>query len=328
MNAPLNPVLQGPVSGANGVPAMARTLLSLPSVPTQPGVPGVPAAVFADGLAQLLLSAVLPADAAAAALTAAKPSKLPATDADEGALTDAVAALWIELGIVVPPAIARSPAYPQIGTTPNAGTSAAMNATAPVSIPVAAAKAYPVSVDALARIETQAAANDAMPLDTPAPVSAPAAVPLFALPEPARTVAPPPAVIDLRLPQASQQIAETVVWNVGKGLNEVQIRVNPEDLGPLEVHLKLDGDKVAVRFDAADASVRDVVQTSLPQLATLLSARGLQLDQAQVFQQDRGQPQAQPTPHAEGQSERESEDDDLRPAPRIARRRGLFDDWV
>lgn len=141
-----------------------------------------------------------------------------------------------------------------------------------------------------------------------------------------------PAIVDLRHAQAPQQIAESVVWHVAQhGGGEVRIRLNPEDLGPLDVQLKLDGDKVQVRFDTADASVRDTVQTSLPNLASLLSARGLQLDQAQVFSQSRGQqplPQAPADPGRETHGESASDSDAASRAPRLTLRRGLIDDYV
>ena len=107
-------------------------------------------------------------------------------------------------------------------------------------------------------------------------------------------------------------------------MQEVHIRLNPEELGPLEVKLRMDGEKVAVRFDMADASVRDVVQTSLPNLASLLSARGLMLDQAQVFSQGHGQPR----PPSEFLGGDEAQTEDVTPVARAVSRRGLIDDYV
>lgn len=318
MNAPLNPALPGGVPGA--IPGVGTLPIAARALPTLPGAPGAPVAAFAQDLAQLLLGSVLPA-APAAVLGSTDVVAEPAGDADEGTLSDAVAALWIELGIAAQPAPAMPPANPPAGTAMQAVPGAA---SIPTSSLASAPQPLAVSADILAKVDAQPAANDAVPFDMPPA----AAAPVFTVPESPRAMPTPPAVVDVRLPQAPQQIAETVVWNVGKGLTEVQIRLSPEDLGPLDVHLKLDGDKVAVRFDAADANVRDVVQTSLPQLATLLSARGLQLDQAQVFQQDRGQPQAQPGPLAERRADGESSEDEPQPLPQISRRRGLFDDWV
>lgn len=134
----------------------------------------------------------------------------------------------------------------------------------------------------------------------------------------------PAAPLDIRQPQAPQRLADSVVWHLDQGIQEVHIRLNPEELGPLEVKLRMDGEKVAVRFDMADASVRDVVQTSLPNLASLLSARGLMLDQAQVFSQGQGQPR----PESQFLSGGDAQGEEAAPVARPISRRGLIDDYV
>lgn len=147
-----------------------------------------------------------------------------------------------------------------------------------------------------------------------------------------RTIAA--TVVDVLHPQAPRQMAETVAWHVpAQGAAEVQIRVNPEELGPVDVQLKLDGDKVSVRFDLADERVRDVVQSSLPSLSAMLSARGLQLDQAQVFAQQRdGQGGTFQPPAASALRSPERTEDDAELSIDAARRpvvrRGLLDDYA
>lgn len=140
-----------------------------------------------------------------------------------------------------------------------------------------------------------------------------------------------PGVIDLRLPQASQQLAESVVWQLDQAAQEVRIRLNPQELGSVDVQLRLDGDKVSVRFDMADASVRDMVQTSLPQLSSMLAARGLALDQAQVFSQDRGQSQSQGGAVPSETSERRSSSETSADPAQVWRRSthsGVFDHYA
>lgn len=290
---------------------------------------------FADDLAQLLVTLSAPPEAEAEIDVPLPALAQESTDEAESG-GDALAALWTELGLAGVAAPVAAPARP-------AGPVDAKLPALNVGLAGAAARAGtgpgpgPAVLQALAlQVEAGAAAADGPASlageDTRAVLpAAPAAAPsvLAAGIEPARGLhsAPmPPAVVELRQPQAPQQIAESVAWHVGKQISEVHIRVNPEQLGPLEVQLKLDGDKVSMRFDMADASVRDVVQTSLPTLANLLAARGLQLDQAQVFSQDRGQPQnpSQPAPTAGG----DAASDDPASAARVTVRRGLIDDYV
>lgn len=139
--------------------------------------------------------------------------------------------------------------------------------------------------------------------------------------------APPP--VPILQPQAPQQLAETVVWQLDAAVQEAQIQLHPQELGPLEVKIRIEGEKVAVRFDMADASVRDVVQSSLPNLASLLSARGLALDQAQVFSQPRGHadapPQRDPENPGSGSGDKT---ESVTAAPRRVLHRGLIDHYA
>lgn len=136
----------------------------------------------------------------------------------------------------------------------------------------------------------------------------------------------PPQTLDLRLPQAPAQLAQSIVWHLDQGLQEVSIDLHPVELGRMEIHLKLEGERVDLRFDMADSQVQDVVKTSLPQLASLLSARGLMLDQAQVFTQSRqggGNGRAQDREVGDSQESAPSPVSGVRTI-----RRGLVDDYV
>lgn len=137
----------------------------------------------------------------------------------------------------------------------------------------------------------------------------------------------PVQVLDLRHAQAPAQLAESIAWHLDQGVQEVSIDLHPVELGKIEIRIKLEGERVDLRIDTADTSVRDVVHTSLPNLAAMLSARGLQLDQAQVFAQARpfvpmpaqGPANASVAP-AEGRPKSAT-------GPRVIRRR-LIDDYV
>lgn len=214
--------------------------------------------------------------------------------------------------------------------TPSGPVMPSLPATAAETARSALATAFAKHIERFAAEPARGAAPPGIEALVPAPRAPDAPTPPVGVPVIERLAAvvatiTPAAVIDPRLPQAPQQIAETVIWNLGKGAQEVRIHLNPEDLGPLDLNIKLDGDRVAVRFDLPDASLRDVVQSSLPNLAALLGARGLALDQAQVFtQQGRGQahppaPQSQPNEDAPVESVQ---------APRASLRRGLVDDYV
>lgn len=334
-------------------PPINAAAVATPSPTALPGTPGAlpvwsplstgPAkpADFASDLAHLMaLLTQGGGESSDAELPTLSERSAPAAPAES---EDAVSSLWAELGLSlqreVPPPIAGVPAPAAPATAGGALEAATSSASpaAPNPLLAAAPGSSAGDIAVATGTDTDVDAIQLMADDAPAPtIQNLASLAALAPAEPLRHAAvaspPPPAAVDILHPQAPQQLAETVAWHVGKGVSEVRIRLNPEELGPLDIQLKLDGDKVSVRFDMADSSVRDVVQTSLPSLSSLLSARGLQLDQAQVFSQSRGHgtpqhPQSSPSSFAQQSAEGNAENPVVS-AVRTFVRRGLLDDYA
>ena len=76
-------------------------------------------------------------------------------------------------------------------------------------------------------------------------------------------------------------------WLADQKIGHAHIKITPGELGPIEVRLQLDGDKVQASFSSAHADVRQALEQSLPRLRELLGQQGLQLTHADVG----GQPQ-------------------------------------
>ncbi|HKY49875.1 MAG TPA: flagellar hook-length control protein FliK [Candidatus Limnocylindria bacterium] len=137
-----------------------------------------------------------------------------------------------------------------------------------------------------------------------------------------------PSPVDITRPDAPVRLAEQVVWAIGEKISEVQLELHPQELGAIDVRLRLEGDKVRVEFASGDAAVRDVVQTSLPSLSSLLSARGLQLDHAQVFAPKSPAATVFASQTAQGSSASTIVNAGPAPLIRRMRRAGLLDDYV
>ena len=86
-------------------------------------------------------------------------------------------------------------------------------------------------------------------------------------------------------PQFSHELGERLLWLVREGLHEARLQLNPRDLGPIEVRLGISDGAGQVSFSAQHAGTAAAVQQSLPQLREMLAQQGLQLGQAEVFQQ-------------------------------------------
>ncbi|MGB5347922.1 MAG: flagellar hook-length control protein FliK, partial [Woeseia sp.] len=117
---------------------------------------------------------------------------------------------------------------------------------------------------------------------TPAPAPTPT-------PTPAATVAPPPALQTLPIPVTDNAWGEALGARVavlaGQKLTSAEIRLNPAELGPLRVEIKVDDGNAQVNFTALHAVTREAIEQALPRLRELLAAEGLNLTGANVSEQ-------------------------------------------
>ncbi len=117
--------------------------------------------------------------------------------------------------------------------------------------------------------------------------------------------ASPLSVLTASNPQISAQLAQRLVQLVQQGQEQASLRIDPPELGPLELKIRLAQDQLDVQFIAHDALVRERVQDSLPRLRDLLNQQGFNLADANVadsggqssaFQQSNGFARQQEAP--------------------------------
>jgi len=100
-----------------------------------------------------------------------------------------------------------------------------------------------------------------------------------------------PALPQLQLSSApgstgfADELGQQVVWLGQQNIQQAKIRLHPEDLGSLDVHLSVSHDRVDVVFSAQHPAAVTAVQQSLPQLDHMLAQHGLSLGHAEVGQQ-------------------------------------------
>ncbi|MCC5863189.1 MAG: flagellar hook-length control protein FliK [Gammaproteobacteria bacterium] len=83
-------------------------------------------------------------------------------------------------------------------------------------------------------------------------------------------------------PGFGQGLGQRLIAMVQQGLQQAQLRIHPEHLGPLEVRLRTEGDAVQVTLTSPHASVREALESALPRLRDTLGEHGLSLAQADV----------------------------------------------
>ncbi|MDR5906050.1 flagellar hook-length control protein FliK [Franzmannia qiaohouensis] len=96
----------------------------------------------------------------------------------------------------------------------------------------------------------------------------------------------PPASAALSAPVASQQwqqqLGQQLVNLSQRGDQRVELRLNPAELGPLSVSLKLGENGAQAQFLSAHAQVRVALEQAIPQLREALEEQGISLSEATV----------------------------------------------
>ena len=90
--------------------------------------------------------------------------------------------------------------------------------------------------------------------------------------------------LQLSKEQAGDELAERVQVMMSKNLKHVDIRLDPPELGKLQIKLSLNQDQASVQFTVGNQQTRDLVEQAMPRLRELLNQQGLQLAQTSVQQ--------------------------------------------
>ena len=131
---------------------------------------------------------------------------------------------------------------------------------------------------------------------------------------------------DLHGGHFDEDIGDAVRWMADQKIGHAHIKVTPNDLGTVEIRLRLDGDRVHADFSSAQAEVRQALENSLPRLRDMLGQHGFQLAHADVGQHHTSPSQGAASPHGESSADTEA----LTETPRTVRMtaRGLVDAYA
>ena len=77
-------------------------------------------------------------------------------------------------------------------------------------------------------------------------------------------------------------------------LQGAQIKLNPAQLGPMEVRIQMQHDQASIQFTSAHAVVRDALEAALPRLRDMFESAGVQLVNVDVSGQSIAHQQAAP----------------------------------
>ncbi|MFA0142114.1 flagellar hook-length control protein FliK [Vibrio kanaloae] len=99
------------------------------------------------------------------------------------------------------------------------------------------------------------------------------------------------APLQLTKELANEQVAEKVQMMMSKNLKNLDIRLDPPELGQMKIRMTMNNDVANVHFTVSNQQARDVIEQTLPRLREMLAQQGMQLADSSVQQQSSGQGQ-------------------------------------
>ncbi len=82
------------------------------------------------------------------------------------------------------------------------------------------------------------------------------------------------------------EVGNRIRWMVGQNSSGLELRLNPAELGSVEVKLATEGERTNVTFFAANPAAREALEAALPRLREMFADSGMQLANADVSDQN------------------------------------------
>ncbi|MEX9461436.1 flagellar hook-length control protein FliK [Providencia vermicola] len=97
-------------------------------------------------------------------------------------------------------------------------------------------------------------------------------------------VVPMPSGVPLGSDAWQQQLNQHMLFFSRQGISHAQIRLHPEELGSLNVHLRIEDNQAVMHFVSPHSHVRAAMETMMPMLRNALQESGIHLAQGSVGQ--------------------------------------------
>lgn len=103
----------------------------------------------------------------------------------------------------------------------------------------------------------------------------------------------PGAAVAMQQPGWSQQVADKVMWMSSQNLQSAEIKLDPAELGRLDVKITISQEHTQITFNSAHAGVRDSLESQMHRLREMFAQQGMQdvdvnvADQSQAQQDSR-----------------------------------------
>ena len=145
----------------------------------------------------------------------------------------------------------------------------------------------------------------------------------------------PPSTAQMSTPAGApgwgDELAQRTLWLVGQRGSVAELRLDPPELGSLEIRIRQKKDATSISFVVQSSSAREAVESTLPRLRELFAEAGLSLQSMDVSERQSGARRGDEGDRGTGGDTglAESRFADGEPAPRtLWRGRGLIDTYA
>lgn len=94
------------------------------------------------------------------------------------------------------------------------------------------------------------------------------------------------SLFDIPQPMDSEQwvdsFSEHIVWFNQQGIKSALIKITPDDLGPLEINIKVVKDMTSVDIVSHSIQAKEILEQALPRLKDMMSVQGLELTEVTI----------------------------------------------
>jgi len=88
--------------------------------------------------------------------------------------------------------------------------------------------------------------------------------------------------VNIHKPEGQQQLNEKIRWMVNARNTMAEIRLDPPELGSMQVRVNVSGDAASVSFIVQSQQAKEALAEAMPKLRDMLSEQGIELGDAQV----------------------------------------------
>lgn len=100
----------------------------------------------------------------------------------------------------------------------------------------------------------------------------------------------------------AEEMSERIQMMMSKNLKNIDIRLDPPELGRMQIRMNMHADSASVQFTVTNHQAREALEGAMPRLREMLAQQGIQLADTSVQQQSSGQQQRYASEHRQSGS--------------------------